>query len=562
MTKNIEIDEDPWQNRAAESQAAASVNEPGEDEDDLLDAWNPDRPITSTITAFLGAGMGIMPVRWLPHTDLTSLFWLMQAHCDLDPSQRLSSEDVPVSQNVLVSQHPSWSVFYRVWTSTWKEHLKLRKYSMHAQCRTCFEAQERMRAHSTTLAQRLDYARQWRRHLRDQYHDRAIYWFNRYASRRYLGVLTVIIDSMDKAKFAWPQYPWKQVDKDLEHHRRPRFVFTAAMAHGYGTFFFIADEHVSHGASAFCEVLLRVVEAVWDKCRSSGISFPQHLIVQSDNTVAQAKNSLVNLFLAFLVSKYKFQTANLFFLVVGHTHEDIDQLFGVVLSLVLRKVAFRTSRHLIDSLHAILEPRVVAKGEALYVTELTHIRDFVAWLEPAGVKLHNGFGTRYGVESPHAFMYKLRRDLTKQEQSMIQPTSLCAHGGPFDVFCCVKTYMHSPHLQDPPLMVLPTERAKQVQVRHPTTYIPIQTFSRQRAEELRALAKLLRREPSAMPDAAEALEAMLGPHPEPPLPASPWLDEDAARPVDLLAETGNTLFPHLPDSSWQLLVRFKPQPQG
>ena len=62
-------------------------------------------------------------------------------------------------------------------------------------------------------------------------------------------------------------------------------------------------------------------------CKETGRKFPKHLVVQSDNTTAQAKNTYVAMFMAFLVAKYKFATTNLFFLQVGHTHEDVGAHF-------------------------------------------------------------------------------------------------------------------------------------------------------------------------------------------------------------------------------------------
>ena len=138
-----------------------------------------------------------------------------------------------------------------------------------------------------------------------------------------MDVLTIIIDSMDKAKFCWPQFPWGRKDKALDGQRRKKLVVIGAIAHGYGTLLFIADEKLSHGSSAFCDVLCRVLEFVRSECSASGRAFPKHLVVQSDNTTAQAKNQYVFMFLAFLVAKFKFATTNLFFLPVGHTHEDI-----------------------------------------------------------------------------------------------------------------------------------------------------------------------------------------------------------------------------------------------
>ena len=59
---------------------------------------------------------------------------------------------------------------------------------------------------------------------------------------------------------------------------------------------------------------------------------PEHLWLQSDNTPAQAKNSECAQYFAMLVRKFKFRTCSLNFLAVGHTHEDIDQLFGAHLT--------------------------------------------------------------------------------------------------------------------------------------------------------------------------------------------------------------------------------------
>ena len=306
VDKNIEIDE-PLVLRCSG------------DEDENVDVWNPDRPITSDLVAFLGEDIGAAK-RYMANNTLTSIYWLM------------ASQLTPEGGEMDDEQVPSWSTFHRVWATTWHKFLGFRKKSQHADCRHCFKFRERLHQCFGVHA-RVDLAREWRLHLRAAYHDRMIYWWCRYASRHNLDVLTIIIDSMDKAKLAWPQWPWGTVDKTLERFRRPRVVLTAAMAHGYGTFLFVADEDLSHGSDAFCDVLARVLEFVWRRCRETGRNFPRHLVIQSDNTTAQAKNTYVAMFLAFLVSKYKFTTTNLFFLQVGHTHEDVGA------QLVIRSVS-------------------------------------------------------------------------------------------------------------------------------------------------------------------------------------------------------------------------------
>ena len=94
---------------------------------------------------------------------------------------------------------------------------------------------------------------------------------------------------------------------------------------------------------------MQTIEAVWAICKRTGRQFPRHLVIQSDNTVAQAKNSFVTMMLAYLVSKYKFASTNLFFLMVGHTHEDVDLMFGILLSLVLRRRTFQVPDELVQT---------------------------------------------------------------------------------------------------------------------------------------------------------------------------------------------------------------------
>ena len=533
----------------------------GDDDSGLVEAWNPDRSVPAVIAAFLGKDVGL-PRRWLPHARLSHLYWMFRAGFDVPVSEEAESKCSGVLRVPGVADAcPSWGTFHSVWQSTWKKYLMCRTTSQHAECKTCFEARQLIQARGSSLVDRWHYARQWQDHLRDQYHDRAIYWFCRYASRHRMDVLTIIIDSMDKAKFAWPQYPWHRVDKQLEHLRRPRLIFTAAIAHGYGTFFYIADEHLSHGASAFCDVLDRVIEAVWVMSRRSGVPLPAHLVVQSDNTTAQAKNSVVNIFLSYLVARYKFQTTSLFYLVVGHTHEDIDQLFGLVLQLVLRKVNFETPVQLMHALVRLLREKIEGKGECLFVEDLTHIRDFALWLRPLRIELYGAFGTRHGIEAPHAFTYKVRRDLTKAERNMIPNSARGFHGDEADVFACVKTYMHSTALQQPPLMVLPLDRLRAAHDVGPVPeFLVPGAESPERAKELRELAVLLRGAVYNMPLAADALALLADGPPGPPqLPPTPWLAEECDNRFSRLIASQNELFPHLPDTSWHLLVRFKQQ---
>ena len=271
VDKNIEVSEVSFHRgpRVLESEQMDD-----DDSDDDGDTWNPDKSIVSRFASFLGPDHGVQR-RYLTRASLRSLYFMMVATLN----DQDESED----------KMPSLRTIYRTWATSGRRFLRFRKESQHAECKECFAYREKMNKKAVPVASRIDLAREWRLHLRATYHDRLIYWWCRYASRHSMDVLTIIIDSMDKAKLAWPQYPWAVKDKALDGIRRPRLVLTGAIAHGYTTHLYLAHENLSHGASAFCDVLSRLMESVWAVCQAKGQASPKHLVVQSDNTTAQAK---------------------------------------------------------------------------------------------------------------------------------------------------------------------------------------------------------------------------------------------------------------------------------
>ncbi len=92
-------------------------------------------------------------------------------------------------------------------------------------------------------------------------------------------------------------------------------------------------------------------------------------------------------------------------------------------------------------MHEIMQPRIAARGEELVVETIEHVRDFGKWLAPLRIDLYNAFMNRHGIEAPHAFTYKMRRDLTWSEKVMMPPMYAYNEGEESDIFCCVKTYI-------------------------------------------------------------------------------------------------------------------------
>ena len=542
VTQVVQGKEMPWLNKGD------SLNQ-GEDEE-----YNPDRPAVDIMHMCTLASDGQvvgLPIRYVQHSSLWGLYWQFLAHWDaLLAAGRLGVE-VSRSQTSrgVHGTAPSFSTFRRRWETIWKHYLKFRKSSEHAQCNTCWEYQRIMFSKSSSVAEKLDAARHLREHIRQTYLDRQIYWNLRFASRCFLDVLVIIIDSMDKTKFAWPRYAFSKVPHDLKDLIRPRISFTIAMVHGFCVDMYAAPEALNHGADAFLEVLCRSISNVRRICRERSIPFPRHLVIQSDNTVAQAKNQYVAAFLAVLVSRRLFSSVNLFFLVVGHTHEDIDQLFGVVCSLILQMCSFQTVKELMEYLLEKLKAKFAAKTELVTHTCLTAIRDFSRWLEPLNRTVWNCWGNRQGVEAPHAFSFKLGCDLDVCERQWLGPESRSL-GVSEDVYCCVKTYMRDTQLQQAPAMILPAGRVDRL-IGEPSEVCSRHPLGKTKQDNYMKLAEKLK--DNGLSRGAKALHDLVFDRSF-SLPKFPWLVNGWRVQREDRSDSGNYFFRHLPASSWQLFA--------
>ena len=129
---------------------------------------------------------------------------------------------------------------------------------------------------------------------------------------------------------------------------------------GYCTNLYLASERINHGTDGFLEILCSTIECVRLICAQRGDDMPEHLVIQTDNTVSQSKNSFAHLFQALLVSRLLFKTVTMNYFMVGHTHEDIDQLFALVVKYILQKTSYQAPAEILEYIAVHLRPRIVA----------------------------------------------------------------------------------------------------------------------------------------------------------------------------------------------------------
>jgi hypothetical protein len=204
------------------------------------------------------------------------------------------------------------------------------------------------------------------RHLGSAWAHRELYYGNRYRSINFPDdCVTIMHDKMDHAKTASPVLSHKP--KHLDGLMRLPVAVTGIMAHGhgdvryahYGLDFYSHD--VNYTVGSFAKVLrdlelppksssqelfvgsgttplYKAILEGSNRCLSSLPPQPTDLVprkplplilhVQMDNAVSDNKNRFVFCFWSLLVAKGIFREVHVNFMLVGHTHDDIDALFG------------------------------------------------------------------------------------------------------------------------------------------------------------------------------------------------------------------------------------------
>ena len=233
----------------------------------------------------------------------------------------------------------------------------------------------------------------------------------------------------------------------------------------------------------------------------------------------------------------------------------LDQLFGVIASLILAMRHFQVPAALLAYLHEKLAPRFARKNEELFTHIMKGVRDFAQWLSPLNLQLHNAFMNRRSVEAPHrfieaphAFSFRRRGDISSQKLENVEP------GDNDDVLCLVKAYMHSTDLLQLPLLVLPACRRHRVTSSVPEIIVPLNPLPSKSIDSYLGLADVCEKPAYNLLEAAAALRALVidRTYSVPPLT---WLSEPGARQVP--NPGGNAYFEHLPAVSWQLKVKDK-----
>jgi hypothetical protein len=171
-------------------------------------------------------------------------------------------------------------------------------------------------------------------HLAHQRRQRAKYYKHRQkAIDQPDKYMSIILDAMDQKKCTLPHV--KRETKSSADLLRMKQKLMGCLVHGYGMYLYLLSPPVAGGGNFSVYALARTLEAVGDQRESLGRErLPPTLYLQLDNA-SDNKCKAILAFADYLVATGVFRKVKLCFLLVGHTHEDVDQYFRQVVCLVM-----------------------------------------------------------------------------------------------------------------------------------------------------------------------------------------------------------------------------------
>ena len=144
----------------------------------------------------------------------------------------------------------------------------------------------------------------------------------------YVGkYLSIIFDGMDQAKTKLPHLC--RLPKCLDKQDQLTTHITGVIVHGYIHRLITWVDNFPKDPNMSATILLETLKELqsMEEIKVQG-GLPRKLYLQLDNCGGENKNSFLMTFVAILVHFGVFEKIKVSFLMVGHTHEDIDQFFS------------------------------------------------------------------------------------------------------------------------------------------------------------------------------------------------------------------------------------------
>ena len=244
-------------------------------------------------------------------------------------------------------------LFSLVWSESFGARLAIREKTQHAQCAQCVKHKHILRHLRGDLKARRGQQKLYAEHLERQYRDRVVYWRARSCSRLKTPlpsnhvVVAMILDAIDHSKF---KYPRSRVfaSKELSTYIRPTMDVMGCLVHGHSCFLALSEPFLPKGSSFCADLVLHCLH----RLARHGLDLRGvALHLQSDNTSKETKNNTLLRLSALLIALHRLKNIVLCQLESGHSHEDIDQWFSVITSVLQTHHEIHTPAQFVEVLN-------------------------------------------------------------------------------------------------------------------------------------------------------------------------------------------------------------------
>jgi hypothetical protein len=193
--------------------------------------------------------------------------------------------------------------------------------------------------------------------------------------------LSIICDAMDQGKTQLPIMRRRAKNDKVDLVKQK---VMGVMVHGWGTFLYVAHSPLKLGVNFVLECVWRTLLKLNAMYTAKAFLWPAKLKLQFDNA-SDNKAYAALMFFAILVKDGVFTKVTINFLMVGHTHEDIDQYFSVI-ARRLNKIVYSDRSVGVYSLEDFTNVVMSAfklesqKPKCVELVRVNH--DFVTWCGP------------------------------------------------------------------------------------------------------------------------------------------------------------------------------------
>jgi hypothetical protein len=181
-------------------------------------------------------------------------------------------------------------------------------------------------------------------------------------SEKYLGIC---IDGMDQKKTELPHFLRCPKNMDEKYFIPIHVVGCLVINRTLRSHVYLNYPNVHNDSNLTIHVIQHVLNG-WEG------ELPPVLYLQLDNTSRENKNKFTMAYLNMLVEKGVFKKIKVGFLLVGHTHDQIDQMFSRFSKKLNKQRAFR-----LESLEEIIRDSYRPKPQIIFVDEVADFRKFV-----------------------------------------------------------------------------------------------------------------------------------------------------------------------------------------